>query len=119
MNSEDMDRCDCDTIHEEVVARVKALMPDEDALIDLADLFKLFADSTRVKILSALLHSEMCVCDLAVLLNLTKSATSHQLRSLRTANLVKNRRSGKEVYYTLADDHVKSIFEKGFEHINE
>jgi ArsR family transcriptional regulator len=113
------DRCDCDVIHEDVVAAVKAQMPEEESLMDLADLFKVFGDTTRVKILYALLHAEMCVCDLAVLLNLTKSATSHQLRSLRMANLVKNRRSGKEIYYKLADDHVRSIFEKGFEHVNE
>jgi ArsR family transcriptional regulator len=114
-----MDRCDCDTIHEDIVELVMAQMPEEESLMDLADLFKVFGDTTRVKILSALLHAEMCVCDLAVLLNLTKSATSHQLKSLRLANLVRNRRNGKEVYYSLADDHVKSIFEMGFEHINE
>ena len=111
--------CDCDVIHEEVVKRVRKTMPKEEEFYDLADLYKMFSDSTRIRILWALFHGEMCVCDIAVLLGLTKSAISHQLKFLRFANLVKYDKRGKEVYYSLADSHVKSIFEKGFEHIHE
>lgn len=111
--------CDCDVIHGDVVEVVKKKMPEEDILYDLSDFFKVLGDSTRVKIMWALDESEMCVCDLAVLLNMTKSAISHQLKSLRQANLVKFRRDGKVVYYSLSDDHVKEIFEKGLEHIRE
>ncbi|WP_313133361.1 ArsR/SmtB family transcription factor [Anaerocolumna sp.] len=111
--------CDCDVIHSDVVESVKKKMPEEDILYDLSDFFKVLGDSTRVKIMWALDESEMCVCDLAVLLNMTKSAISHQLRSLKQANLVKFRRDGKVVYYSLSDDHVKEIFEKGLEHIRE
>lgn len=111
--------CDCDVIHADVVDVVKTKMPDENELYDLSDFFKVLGDSTRAKIIWALDESEMCVCDLAVLLNMTKSAISHQLRSLRESNLVKNRREGKNVFYSLADDHVKQIFEKGLEHIRE
>jgi DNA-binding transcriptional ArsR family regulator len=115
----DFDRCDCTTIHEEVVTRVRQEMPDEEELLVLADLFKMFADSTRVKIISALQLSEMCVCDIAVLLGMTKSAISHQLRALRQTRLVKNRRDGKAVYYSLDDEHVKSIFAQGLLHVGE
>ena len=94
-------------------------MPKEEDFYDLADLYKMFSDSTRVRILWALSCEEMCVCDIAVLLGMTKSAISHQLRSLRFTNLVKYDKRGKEVYYSLADSHVRDIFEKGFEHINE
>ena len=111
--------CDCDVIHEEVVNRVKQKMPNEDSLHDLSDFFKVLGDSTRVKIIWALDENEMCVCDIAVLLNMTKSAISHQLKTLRQANLVKFRREGKVVYYSLKDEHVKDIFEKGMEHIKE
>lgn len=111
--------CDCDVIHADVVDRVKEKMPPEDDLYDLSDFFKVLGDSTRARIMWALDESEMCVCDLAVLLNMTKSAISHQLRSLKQANLVKFRREGKVVYYSLSDDHVKEIFEKGLEHIRE
>ena len=98
---------------------VKKNMPEENELYDLSDFFKVLGDSTRSKIIWALDEHEMCVCDLAVLLNMTKSAISHQLRALREANLVINRRDGKNVYYSLADDHIKQIFEKGLEHIRE
>lgn len=111
--------CDCDVIHADVVDLVKNRMNNEAELYDLSDFFKVLSDSTRVRIISALNESELCVCDLAVLLNMTKSAISHQLRSLRQANLVKFRKKGKVVFYSLADDHVKSIFEKGIEHIRE
>jgi DNA-binding transcriptional ArsR family regulator len=115
----DFDRCDCGTIHEAVVAEVRKQMPEEEQLMVLADLFKMFGDSTRVKILSALLNSEMCVCDIAVLLGMTKSAISHQLRALRQTKLVKYRRDGKVVYYSLDDEHVKTIFAQGLLHVSE
>lgn len=111
--------CDCDVIHADVVENVRQRMPDENELCDLSDFFKVLGDSTRARILWALDESEMCVCDLAVLLNMTKSAISHQLRALREATLVKNRRDGKNVFYSIADDHVKQIIEKGLEHIRE
>ena len=115
----DIDRCDCNIIHEDVVNDVREHMPDEDNLIDLADLFKVFGDSTRVKILCALFRAEMCVCDIAVLLGMTKSAISHQLRVLKQSKLVTYRKEGKVVYYSLADDHVKTIFDQGLLHICE
>jgi len=111
--------CDCEVIHEKVVNRVRKVMPREKDFYDLADLYKMFSDSTRIRILWALSCQEMCVCDIAVLLGMTKSAISHQLRALRLCNLVKYDKRGKEVYYSLADSHVKDIFKKGFEHIHE
>ena len=111
--------CDCDVIHADVVEEVKKRMPKEGDLYDLSYFFKVLGDSTRVKIIWALDEKEMCVCDIAVLLNMTKSAISHQLKSLKQADLVKFRREGKVVYYSLKDDHVKDIFEKGMEHIKE
>ena len=114
-----IEKCDCEVIHEDVVNQVRAKMPEEELLYDLAELFKVFGDSTRVKILWALNEAEMCVCDIAVLLNMTQSAISHQLRILKQANLVKNRREGKVVYYSLNDYHVKQIFDQGLSHINE
>ncbi len=106
-------------IHDEIVKKVHANMPEEDNLYDLAELFKVFGDSTRIKIIWALFESEMCVCDIAYLLNMTQSAISHQLRVLKASKLVRNRRSGKTVYYSLADSHIKQIFEMGMEHIAE
>jgi DNA-binding transcriptional ArsR family regulator len=113
------DHCDINVIHEEVVNQVRGRMPDEVDLINLADLFKVFGDSTRVKIISALLHSEMCVCDIAALLGMSTSAISHQLRALRQTKLVKYRRDGKVVYYSLDDDHVGTIFAQGLTHVTE
>ena len=110
--------CDCHAIHEDVIGRVSQAMPEKESLRTLANLYKMFADETRIKILWALSNEDMCVCDLAVLLGMTKSAISHQLKSLRLTNLVRPDKQGKIVYYSLADDHVRSIFEKGFEHIN-
>ena len=109
--------CDCDVIHETIVKRVRKAMPSDEDFYDIADMYKMFSDSTRVRILWALSCEEMCVCDIAVLLGMTKSAISHQLKSLRLANLVKYDKRGKEVYYSLADSHVKVIFKQGFEHI--
>ena len=115
----DVDKCDCNVIHEEIVNQVKAKMPLEENLYDLADLFKVFGDSTRIKILWALDEAEMCVCDIAVLLNMTQSAISHQLRVLRQARLIKNRKDGKVVFYSLKDEHIKQIFNQALIHINE
>jgi ArsR family transcriptional regulator len=114
-----VEKCDCVIIHEDVVNRVKGKMPQEESLYDLAELFKVFGDTTRIKILWALDESEMCVCDIANLLGMTQSAISHQLRILKQADLVKNRRDGKVVYYSLDDEHVQQIFDQGLTHINE
>jgi ArsR family transcriptional regulator len=103
----------------EVVERVRKLMPNEEILFDLAELFKVFGDFTRVKILYALFQSEMCVCDIASLLGMTKSAISHQLRVLKQSKLVKFRKDGKVVYYSLDDEHVKNIFDQAFIHVSE
>ena len=111
--------CDCNVIHAELVEEVEKNMPEDEKLYDLADFFKIFGDSTRIKILWALDRAEMCVCDLAVLLNMTKSAVSHQLKTLRQERLVKYRREGKNAFYSLHDDHVKYMIEIGLEHINE
>lgn len=115
----EMDFCECTVIHDDVVAGVKKRMPDEETMLDLADLFKMFADSTRIKIICALLESEMCVCDISALLGMTKSSISHQLRLLRQTKLVKNRREGKIVYYSLDDEHVKDILDRGLSHVRE
>lgn len=105
--------------HEELVERVAHEMPPEEDLYDLADFFKVFADTTRIKILYVLLKQEMCVCDIAQTLEMTQSAISHQLRILKQMDLVKNRRDGKTIYYSLADDHIVSILNQGMDHINE
>ncbi len=112
-------KCDVDVIHEAVAKRVKASMPEEVTLYDLAELFKVFGDSTRIRILWALDEAEMCVCDIAYVLNMSQSAISHQLRVLKQANLVKNRREGKIVFYSLVDEHVKYILKQGLIHTNE
>ena len=118
-NTVPIDRCDCDVIHQDVVNRVREKMPEVETLYDLAELFKVFGDSTRIRILWALEESEMCVCDIANLLNMTQSAISHQLRVLRQAALVKSRRDGKVVYYSLDDEHVEQIIDQGMTHICE
>lgn len=105
--------------HERTVKKVKAEMPDDDTLLDIAELFKVFGDSTRTKILAALSVSEMCVACISVVLGMSVSAVSHQLRILRQARLVKTRRDGKEIYYSLDDDHVGRIFGTALEHIAE
>ncbi len=116
---EQIEKCDCDVIHQEVVNQVRSQMPQEESLYELAELFKVFGDSTRIKILWALDASEMCVCDIAVLLNMTQSAISHQLRVLKQAKLVRSRKDGKIVYYSLDDEHVRQIFDQGLIHIGE
>ena len=111
--------CQADIIHTDVLETVRAQLPPDELLYDLAELFKIFGDSTRVKILYALLQSELCVCDIAGLLDVTQSAVSHQLRVLKASKLVKFRREGKVVFYSLADDHVSRILSQGMEHIEE
>lgn len=111
--------CEEPFAHEDVIRRVAPDMPEEEDLYDLAELFKLFGDTTRIRILYVLFESEMCVCDIAELLHMTQSAISHQLRLLKQFKLVKTRREGKTVYYSLADDHVRSIIGQGMEHIKE
>ena len=111
--------CDFIHAHEEIVEKVRREMPGEDTLYDLCELFRIFGDSTRIRILYVLFEAEMCVCDIAEVLHMTQSAISHQLRLLKQAKLVKNRREGKTVYYALADDHVRTIIDQGMEHIEE
>ena len=115
----DNERCDVECPHDEVVEQIVGHMPPEDELLDLAELFKIFGDSTRIKILYVLFESEMCVCDIAQLLGMTQSAISHQLRSLKQSRLVKARREGKTVFYSLADGHVRTILDQGMEHVAE
>lgn len=114
-----MEELECDVLHQDVVDSVRSQMLDEDVLFDVSDFFKILGDSTRAKMMWALDKCDMCVCDLASLLGMTKSAISHQLKTLRDAKLVKFRKEGKMVIYSLADDHVKDIFEKAIEHVNE
>ncbi|MBQ3574805.1 MAG: winged helix-turn-helix transcriptional regulator [Clostridia bacterium] len=114
-----VERCDEFCTHSEIVEFVQPHMPEEEKLYDLAELFKIFGDSTRIRILYVLFEAEMCVCDIAEVLKMTQSAISHQLRLLKQAKLVKNRREGKTVYYSLADDHVRAIINQGMEHIEE
>jgi len=111
--------CATNIIHEEVVARVGSAMPEEEQFYNLANLYKMFADNTRLKILWALSQERMCVCDLAALLGKTKSAVSHQLKSLRLANLVRFDKQGKNVYYSLVDCHVRDMLKDGFAHSAE
>lgn len=111
--------CDCHVIHSDIVERVRKKMPPEEMLYDLAELFKVFGDSTRIKIIWALFEEEMCVCDIAFLLNMTQSAISHQLRVLKQARLVKPRRDGKNIFYSLDDQHIEEIFNQGLSHISE
>ena len=114
-----VERCDESLTHEEILAAAGQRMPEEEKLYDLAELFRIFGDTTRVRILYALLEAEMCVCDIAELLEMTQSAISHQLRLLKQAKLVRCRRDGKAVIYALADDHVRTILDQGMEHIEE
>ena len=115
----DIEHCEHTEVHAETVQAVREHMPAEDELYDLAELFKVFGDSTRIRILFALFEADICVCDLAASLNMTQSAVSHQLKALKTGKLIKSRREGKAIYYSLDDDHVKTIIEMGKEHIGE
>lgn len=118
-NEEEIEQCEFMHVHDDIVQKVHQQMPDEEKMYDLADFFKVFADSTRIKMLYVLLCSEMCVCDLAQILNMTQSAISHQLRMLKQMDLVRNRRDGKTIFYSLADNHIKDILSQGLEHIEE
>ena len=116
---EELACCEFMHVHEDIVEKVNAEMPDEEVLYDLAELFKVFGDSTRIRILYVLFESEMCVCDIAQLLGMSQSAISHQLRCLKQSKLVKYRREGKTVFYSLADAHVRTILGQGMDHIKE
>lgn len=119
MAIQDVECCESYEVHKDLVQKVNSRMPDEDELYDLAELFKIFGDSTRIRILFVLFQSELCVCDLAETLSMTQSAISHQLKILKQAKLVSSRREGKSVIYSLADDHVRTIIDQGREHIEE
>ena len=117
--NEQIECCDCNEIHEDLLKIVNDTMPEETELYDLAELFKVFGDSTRIRILFVLFEAEVCVCDLAKVLNMTQSPTSHQLRLLKANKVVNSRREGKSVFYSLADGHVRTIVAEGREHIEE
>ena len=119
VESRDVERCDYMHVHQEIVDQVNQNMPDEEVLYGLAELFKIFGDSTRIKILYVLFEAEMCVCDIAQLLGMTQSAISHQLRALKQCRLVKAHRDGKTVFYSLADGHVRTILDQGMGHVAE
>ena len=118
-DNKEIECCESTEIHRDRLKKVADEMPAEESLYDLAELFKVFGDSTRIRILFVLFESEVCVCDLAEVLNMTVSAISHQLKILKTNKLIKSRREGKSVFYSLADDHVRSIVSQGMEHICE
>lgn len=119
MAEKEIELCDTFEVHENLLKIVNETMPEETELYDLAELFKVFGDSTRIRILFVLFEAEVCVCDLAKALNMTQSAISHQLRILKQSKLVKSRREGKSIFYSLADDHVRTIIAQGREHIEE
>lgn len=118
-NENHVPACECEEIHSDIVEKRRAEMPDDSTLYDLSDFFKVLGDSTRISILFAIDGEPMCVCDIASLLGMTKSAVSHQLKILRQSDLVSYRKVGKNVFYSLADDHVRDIIEKALEHIKE
>ena len=117
--NEPLDCCEENQVHQDILQKVQSDLPDDEVLYDLAELFKVFGDSTRIRILFVLFEAEVCVCDLANALNMTQSAISHQLRILKANKLVKSRREGKSVFYSLSDDHVRTIIAMGLEHIEE
>lgn len=119
MNHEHFDICEVSIIHHDVVARVREQMPPEEPIYDVSELFKMFGDSTRSRIICALYIEEMCVCDLAAVLHMTHSAISHQLRLLKLSRIVKSRKEGRVVYYSLDDNHITKIFTMALEHIME
>lgn len=119
MADTEFESCEAYEIHEDLLKNVSRAMPDETELYDLAELFKVFGDSTRIRILFVLFETEVCVCDIAQALNMTQSAISHQLRLLKQNKLVKSRRDGKSIFYSLADGHVRTIIAQGREHIEE
>ena len=119
MTEKELECCDSIEVHEDLLKIVNETMPEETELYDLAELFKVFGDSTRIRILFVLFEAEVCVCDLAAALNMTQSAISHQLKILKQSRLVKSRREGKSIFYSLADAHVRTIISQGMEHIEE
>ena len=119
MAEKEVECCDAVEVHENLLKIVNETMPEETELYDLAELFKVFGDSTRIRILFVLFEAEVCVCDLAAVLNMTQSAISHQLRILKQNKLVKSRREGKSIFYSLADEHVRTVIAQGREHIEE
>ena len=119
MDRTPIETCEVSVIHEDVLARVKEKMPDEEPVYEVSELFKVFGDSTRARIICALKIGEMCVCDLAALLGMTQSAISHQLRLLKVARIVRSRKQGRVVYYALDDAHIGQIFAMAFDHVME
>ena len=119
MPAENQHCCDLLHVHQEIADDVESIMPSEDTLFELSELFKTFGDSTRIRILFCLMINEMCVCDIASLLNMSQSAISHQLALLKRLKLIKARRDGKAVFYSLADDHVRTILDQGIDHVSE
>lgn len=115
----DIERCDLTFVHKDIVKKVNDEMPEEEILYDLAEFYKVFGDTTRIKILYILLKSELCVCDISHVLGVSQSAVSHQLRMLKQMKLVKYRREGKSVFYSLSDHHIELILRQGLEHISE
>ena len=113
------EKCEVTLIHEDNVKKTINELPDDELIADLSDMFKIFGDQTRVKILMALESGELCVCDIAAVMNMSQSAISHQLRVLKQSNIVKTRREGKVVYYSISDDHVKEIFDMAIVHVQE
>lgn len=119
MEKIEVECCDSLVVHDDIIENVQQRMPDESTMKELADFYKVFGDATRIRILCVLLQQEVCVCDLAAILGMTQSAISHQLRILKQMKLVKNRREGKTVFYSLADGHIQTIISQGMEHIAE
>lgn len=119
MTKEHIELCEVSVIHEDVLKRVREKMPDEEPVYEVSELFRVFGDSTRSRIICALNIEEMCVCDLAALLNMTQSAISHQLRLLKVSRIVKSRKQGRVVYYSLDDAHIGQIFAMAFDHVTE
>ena len=119
MAEKEVECCDAVEVHENLLKIVNETMPEETELYDLAELFKVFGDATRIRILFVLFEAEVCVCDLAQVLQMTQSAISHQLKILKQNKLVKSRREGKSIFYSLADDHVRTIIAQGCDHIEE
>lgn len=115
----DVEQCEYHEVHLDLVTKIKNSQPNEDILYDLAELFKVFGDSTRIRILSVLMEDELCVCDICETLQMTQSAISHQLRVLKNAKLIRNRKEGKQVFYRLSDEHVSTILAMALEHIEE
>lgn len=119
VNDADIEKCDLTFVHKDIVEKVNDEMPQEEILYDLAEFYKVFGDTTRIKILYILMKSEMCVCDISQVLGVSQSAVSHQLRMLKQMKLVKYRREGKSVFYSLSDHHIEQILSQGLEHISE